>query len=141
MSDRAFHLTGPPEEAAAQLWAHIQEKTMLNGEKLPKFDSPVDAAESYLPLLSRDELHKMNLDLVRTLHKMRQEREDIFEQNSALSDACGNFMKEKQYLQTQLAEAINSFSERQTKWMAGMAKLTAQLSQARADGQTDPERH
>ena len=29
-----IQLTGPPEQAAAQLWAHIQEKTMLNGEKL-----------------------------------------------------------------------------------------------------------
>ena len=140
MSDRAFHLTGPPEEAAAQLWAHIQEKTMLNGEALPKFDSPVQAAESYLPLLSRHELHAMNLDLVRALQKMRVEREDIFEQNSALTDACGKLMKEKAYLQTQLAGAINSFSERQTKWMAEMAKLTTQQSPATADDQTDPER-
>ena len=31
-----IQLTGPPEQAAAQLWAHIQEKTMLNGEKLKK---------------------------------------------------------------------------------------------------------
>ena len=84
MSDRTFHLTGPPEEAAAQLWAHIQEKTMLNGEKLPKFDSPVDAAESYLSLLSRHELHAMNLDLVRALQKMRDEREDIFEKTPRL---------------------------------------------------------
>ena len=33
MSERSFTLTGEPEDAAAQLWAHIQEKTMLNGEK------------------------------------------------------------------------------------------------------------
>ena len=33
MSER-ITLTGNPEEAAAQLWAHIQEKTMLDGEKL-----------------------------------------------------------------------------------------------------------
>ena len=140
MSDRAFHLTGPPEEAAAQLWAHIQEKTMLNGETLPKFDSPVDAAESYLPLLSRHELHKMNLDLVRALQKMRVEREDIFE-NSALEDATGKLMKEKAYLQQQLAGAINSFTDRQTQWMADMARLTALQSPATVGAQTDPEHH
>ena len=114
---------------------------MLNGEALPKFDSPADAAESYLPLLSRDELHRMNLDLVRALQKMRVEREDIFEQDSALTDACGKLMKEKAYLQQQLAEAISSFTERQTKWMATMARLTAQQSPATASDQTDPERH
>ena len=140
MSD-AFHLTGPPEDAAAQLWAHIQEKTMLDGETLPKFDSPADAAESYLPLLSRHELHAMNLDLVRTLHKMRQEREDIFDQNSALSEACGKYMKERAHLQQQLAEAISTFTARQTQWMQTMAKLTAQQSPSTADAQTDPERH
>ena len=137
----AFHLTGPPEDAAAQLWAHIQEKTTLNGEQLPKFDSPADAAESYLPLLSCDELHRMNLDLVRALQKMRLEREDIFEKNSALEDACGKLMKEKAYLQQQLAGAISSFTERQTQWMAEMARLTALQSPATADAQTDPERH
>ena len=140
MSDRAFHLTGPPEEAAAQLWAHLQEKTMLNGDQLPKFDSPADAAESYLPLLSRDELHRMNLDLVRALQKMRIEREDIFEQNAALSEACGKYMKERAHLQQQLAEAISTFTARQTQWMQTMAKLTAQQSPATADAQTDPER-
>ena len=129
------------DDSAAQLWAHIQEKTMLNGEKLPHYDSPADAAEAYLPLLSRDELHRMNLDLVRALQKMRIEREDIFEKNSALEDACGKLMKEKGYLQQQLAAAINSFTDQQTRWMARMAELTAQLSQATADDQTDPERH
>ena len=136
-----FALTGPPEDAAAQLWAHIQEKTMLDGETLPQFDSPVDAAESYLPLLSQNELHDMNLSLVRAIQKMRLEREDIFEKNSALEDACGKLMKEKGYLQQQLAAAINSFTDQQTRWMARMAELTAQLSQATADDQTDPERH
>ena len=140
MSDRAFHLTGPTEAAAAQLWAHIQEKTMLDGETLPKFDSPVDAAESYLPLLSRHELHAMNLDLVRALQKMRLEREDIFEKNSALEDATGKLMKEKAYLQQQLAGAINSFTDQQTRWMARMAELTSQKSPSTAAAQTDPER-
>ena len=83
----------------------------------------------------------MNLDLVRALQKMRVEREDIFEQNSALTDACGKLMKEKAYLQEQLAKAISSFTEQQTRWMATMAKLTAQQSPATADAQTDPERH
>ena len=114
---------------------------MLNGETLPKFDSPADAAESYLPLLSRDELHRMNLDLVRALQKMRLEREDIFEKNSALEDATGKLMKEKAYLQQQLAGAINSFTDQQSRWMARMAELTAQQSPATADDQMDPGRH
>ena len=135
-----FELSGPPEKAATQLWAHIQEKTILNGETLPKFDSPMDAVESYLPLLSCDELHRMNLDLVRALQKMRLEREDIFEKNTALEDACGKLMKEKAYLQQQLAGAINSFTDQQTRWMARMAELTAQQSPATASDQTDPDR-
>ena len=114
---------------------------MLNGEKLTHFDAPADAVESYLPLLSRHELHAMNLDLVRLLHKMREEREDILEKNSALSDACGKYMKERAHLQQQLAEAISTFTARQTQWMQTMAKLTAQQSPATADAQTDPERH
>ena len=69
------------------------------------------------------------------------EREDIFEKNTALEDACGKLMKEKTYLQQQLAGAINSFTDQQTRWMARMAELTAQQSQATADAQTDPERH
>ena len=139
MSDRAFHLTGPPEEAAAQLWAHIQEKTMLDGETLPKFDSPVHAAESYLPLLSRHELHAMNLDLVRALQKMRVEREDIFEKNSALEDAVGKLIKEKIYLQRQLASAINSMTEQQKRMAVKYDQLTERQSQAKASSQSDLE--
>ena len=57
MSERErFIITGEPEEAAAQLWAHIQEKTMLDGEKLNKFDSPIEAAAYYTPSLSREML-------------------------------------------------------------------------------------
>ena len=78
MSERII-LTGPPEQAAAQLWAHIQEKTMLNGEQLPKFDSPEKAADVYLEHLTREELEKVIKDLITTLQKMRTEREDIFE--------------------------------------------------------------
>ena len=49
-------------------------------------------------------------------------------------------MKEKTYLQQQLAGAINSFTDQQTRWMARMAELTAQQSPATADDLTDPER-
>ena len=41
MSERTIELSGPPEQAAAQLWAYLQEKIMLNGEALLKFDSPI----------------------------------------------------------------------------------------------------
>ncbi len=57
MSER-IQLTGPPEEAAKQLWAHISEKTMYNGDPLPKFDTPEEATCFYLPRLSEDELEK-----------------------------------------------------------------------------------
>ena len=135
MSER-INLTGEPEDAAAQLWAHIQEKTMLNGEKLQKFDSPADAAEYYLPRLDRAELESQNHRLVDLLGKMRVEREDIFEKNSVLEDACGKLMKEKLYLQQQLAGALNAWTEQQKRWAA---ELTAQQSQAKASDPTDPE--
>ena len=93
MSER-IQLTGPPEQAAAQLWAHIQEKTMLNGEKLPKFDSPEKAADVYLEHLTREQVEKVVKDLITTLQKMRTEREEIFEKNPALEDAVGKLMKE-----------------------------------------------
>jgi len=135
MSER-INLTGEPEDAAAQLWAHIQEKTMLNGEKLRKFDSPADAAQYYLPKLDRAELESQNLRLVQLLGKMRVEREEIFEKNSVLEDACGKLMKEKLYLQQQLAGALNAWTEQQKRWAA---ELTAQQSQAKASDPTDPE--
>ena len=72
MSERTFELSGPPEQAAAQLWAHIQEKTMLNGEKLPKFKSPEEAADVYLEHLTREELEKVVKDLITTLQKCVQ---------------------------------------------------------------------
>ena len=95
MSERTFELSGPPEQAAAQLWAHLQEKTMLNGEKLPKFDSPEQAADVYLEHLTLEEIKKVVKALISTLQKMRTEREDIFEKNSALEDAVGKLIKEK----------------------------------------------
>ena len=82
-------MTGPPEQAAAQLWAHMQEKTMLNGEKIPEVDSPDAAASVFIPQMSREDLEKLASDLIDTLSKMRTEREDIFEKNSALEDAVG----------------------------------------------------
>ena len=98
MSERTIELSGPPEQAAAQLWAHLQEKTMLNGEKLPKFDSPEEAADVYLEHLTRKQVEKVVKDLITTLQKMRTEREDIFEKNSALEDAVGQLVKENNLL-------------------------------------------
>ena len=83
MSERTFELSGPPEQAAAQLWAHIQEKTMLNGEKLKNF-SPEEAAEEYLEHMTHEELEQIIKDLIKTLRKMRTEREDIFEKTPRL---------------------------------------------------------
>ena len=134
-----IQLTGPPEQAAAQLWAHIQEKTMLDGEKLPKFDSLQATAQHYLPLLSRDELEKVNNDLIKTLQKMKDEREDIFEKNSALEDAVGKLIKEKIYLQRQLAAAVNAMTDQQKRMAARMQQVSEQQSQATASSPLDPE--
>ena len=133
-----IQLTGPPEQAAAQLWAHIQEKTMLNGEHLPKFDSPEKAADVYLEHLTREELEKVIKDLITTLQEMRTEREDIFEKTSALEDAVGKLIKEKIYLQRQLASATNAMTEQQ-KRMAARYHLNEQQSQAKASSQKDLE--
>ena len=131
MSERTI----PPEQAAAQLWAHIQEKTMLDGEKLPKFNSPEEAADVYLEHLTREQLEKVIKDLITTLQKMRTEREDIFEKNSALEDAVGKLMKEKIYLQRQLASAINSMTEQQKRMAARYNQLNEQRSPATASSQ------
>ena len=139
MSERTIELSGPPEQAAAQLWAHIQEKTMLNGEHLPKFDSPEKAADVYLEHLTREELEKVIKDLITTLQKMRTEREDIFEKNSALEDAVCKLIKEKIYLQRQLASAINSMTEQQKRMAARVHQIIEQQSQATASFQSDQE--
>ena len=144
MSERIL-LTGGPDEAAAQLWAHIQEKTMLNGEKLCKFDSPVEAATYYTPHLSREMLENQNIELVRTLQKMRAEREDIFEKNSALEDACGKLMKEKAYLQEMLVKSITTFSEAEKRYEQRLTdrirefELIEQQYQAKASARKDQE--
>ena len=134
-----IELSGPPEQAAAQLWAHIQEKTMLNGEKLPKFDSPEEAADVYLEHLTREQVEKVVKNLITTLQKMRTEREDIFEKNSALEDAVGKLIKEKIYLQRQLASAINSMTEQQKRMAARYNHLNEQQSRAKASSQSDLE--
>ena len=139
MSERTFELSGPPEQAAAQLWAHLQEKTMLNGEKLPKFDSPEQAADVYLEHLTLEEVKKVVKALITTLQKMRTEREDIFEKNSALEDAVGKLIKEKIYLQRQLASAINSMTEQQKRMAVKYDQLTERQSQAKASSQKDLE--
>ena len=137
MSERTFELSGPPEQAAAQLWAHLQEKTMLNGEKLPKFDSPEQAADVYLEHLTLEEIKKVVKALITTLQKMRTEREDIFEKNSALEDAVGKLIKEKIYLQRQLASAINSMTEQQKRMAVKYDQLTERQSQAKASSPLD----
>ena len=127
-------LTGGPEEASAQLWAHIQEKTMLNGEHLEKFDSLTDAAEHHLPSMSREGLEALNTELIRTLIKMRKEREDIFEKNSALEDAVGKLCKEKVYMQREMAKAVNCMTQQQKYFTERLSELR---SQATASGPTD----
>ena len=139
MSERTIELSGPPEQAAAQLWAHLQEKTMLNGEKLPKFDSPEQAADVYLEHLTLEEIKKVVKALITTLQKMRTEREDIFEKNSALEDAVGKLMKEKIYLQRQLASAINSMTEQQKRMAVKYEHLTERQFRAKASSQSDLE--
>ena len=112
---------------------------MLNGEKLPKFDTPEEAAGAYMAHLSREQLEKVINDLIKTLQNMRTEREDIFEKNSALEDAVGKLIKEKIYLQRQLASAINAMTDQQKRMAARLQQLNEQQSQATALSQLDPE--
>ena len=127
-------LTGGPEAAAAQLWAHIQEKTMLNGERLEKFEELPDAAEHHMPSMSREGLEALNTELIRTLVKMRKEREDIFEKNSALEDAVGKLCKEKVYMQREMAKAINAMNKQQQQFTEALSELR---SQAKVSDPTD----
>ena len=139
MPECTFEISGPPEQAAAQLWAHIQEKTMLDGEHLQEFDSPEKAADVYLEHLTPDEVKKVVKALITTLQKMRTEREDIFEKNSALEDAVGKLIKEKIYLQRQLASAINSMTEQQKRMAVKYDQLTERQCRATASSQKDLE--
>ena len=86
---------------------------MLNGEYLEKFESLTDAAEHHMPSMSREGLEALNTELIRTLVKMRKEREDIFEKNSALEDAVGKLGKEKVYMQREMTKAINCMTQQQ----------------------------
>ena len=52
-----------------------------------------------------------NARLLETLVKMKQEREEISEKNSALEDACGKLMSEKVYMVQQLARAVNTIGQ------------------------------
>ena len=131
-----IHLTGGPEEAAAQLWAHIEEKTMLNGEHLEKFETLPDAAEHHMQSMSREGLEALNTELIRTLVKMRKEREDIFEKNSALEDAVGKLCKEKVYMQREMAKAINCMAQQQENFAERISELQ---SQAKASSPTDQD--
>ena len=131
MPERTQSSSSPAQE----FWALIQEKTMLNGEKLPKFDTPEEAAGAYMAHLSREQLEKVINDLIKTLQNMRTEREDIFEKNSALEDAVGKLIKEKIYLQRQLASAINAMTDQSNR----LQQLIEEKSQATALSQKDPE--
>ena len=104
-----------------------------------KFNSPEEAADVYLEHLTREELEKVIKDLITTLQKMRTEREDIFEKNSALEDAVGKLIKEKIYLQRQLASAINSMTDQQKRMAAKYDQLNERQSQAKASSQSDLE--
>ena len=111
-----IQLTGGPEEAAAQLCEYL-------------------GLDKMQPYTREKELENMNLKLIQTLEKMKEEREDIFEKNSALEDACGKLMKEKVYLQQQLVKAIQSLTDQQTRFQAALTELQAQ---AMASSPSDP---
>ena len=68
---------------------------------------------------------------------MRTEREDIFEKNSALEDAVGKLIKEKIYLQRQLASAVNAMTEQQKRMAARVQQIIEQQSQATASSLMD----
>ena len=111
----------------------------MNGEKLKKFDSPEEAVEEYLEHMTHEELEQLIKDLIKTLQKMRTEREDIFEKNTALEDAVGKLIKEKIYLQRQLASAINAMSEQQKRMAARLQEINELQSQATASSPSDQE--
>ena len=53
------------------------------------------------------DLETANAQLLETLVKMKREREDIFEKNSVLEDACGKLMSEKVHMMQNLAKAVD----------------------------------
>ena len=70
---------------------------------------------------------------------MKAEREDIFVKKSALEDAVGKLIKEKIYLQRQLASAINAMTDQQKRMAARMQEINEQQSQATASSPLDLE--
>ena len=109
---------------------------MLDGEHLEKFESVTEAAEHHMPSMSREGLEALNTELIRTLVKMRTEREDIFEKNSALEDAVGKLCKEKVYMQREMAKATNCMTQQQKNFAERLSELQ---SQAKASCQTDQD--
>ena len=109
---------------------------MLNGEHLEKFESLPEASEHHMPNMSREGLEALNTELIRTLVKMRKEREDIFEENSALEDAAGKLCKEQVYMQREMAKAINCMTQQQKDFAERLSELQ---SQAKASCQTDQD--
>ena len=122
-------------QSALEFWALIQEKRCSMVKSFQKFDTPEEAAGAYMAHLSREQLEKVNNDLIKTLQNMRTEREDIFEKNSALEDAVGKLIKEKIYLHRQLASAINAMTDQSNR----LQQLIEEKSQATALSQKDPE--
>ena len=57
------------------------------------------------------DLETANAQLLETLVNMKREREDIFEKNSVLEDACGKLMSEKVYMVQNLAKAVNAIGK------------------------------
>ena len=109
-------------------------------EACDKFSSCVEeAAEEYLEHMTHEEMQQLIKDLIKTLQKMRTEREDIFEKNTALEDAVGKLCKEKIYLQRQLASAINAMSDQQKRMAARLQELNERQSQATALSPSDQE--
>ena len=88
-----------------------------------------------MPSMSRDGLEALNTELIRTLVKMRKEREDIFEKNSALEDAVGKLCKEKVYMQREMVKAINAMNAQQKQFTEMVSELRCQ---ATASCPTDP---
>ena len=89
-----------------------------------------------MPSMSREGLEALNTELIRTLVKMRKEREDIFEKNSALEDAVGKLCKEKVYMQREMVKAINAMNKQQEQFTKTLNELR---SPATASAPTDQD--
>ena len=76
------------------------------------------------------DLSTANARLLETLVKMKQEREEIFEKNSVLEDACGKLMSEKVYMVQNLAKAVNTIGqlERELNELRSLSRAVAHQS-------------